>query len=68
MIRDIKSPTLVVQGRWDRLVSPTAVEWMCFLRPDWTLVVLDDTGHTPHIDAPIRTLGVIEPWLAGAVS
>jgi hypothetical protein len=25
--------------------------------------MMDDTGHTPHIDAPIRTLGVIEQWL-----
>ncbi|HET8740636.1 MAG TPA: alpha/beta hydrolase [Acidimicrobiia bacterium] len=63
MIRDIKAPTLVIQGVWDRIVSRTAVEWMCYLRPDWTLVMMDDTGHTPHIDAPIRTLGVIEQWL-----
>jgi pimeloyl-ACP methyl ester carboxylesterase len=63
MIRDIVAPTLVIQGIWDRIVSRTSVEWMCHLRPDWTLELMDDTGHTPHIDAPIRTLGVIRPWL-----
>jgi pimeloyl-ACP methyl ester carboxylesterase len=63
MVRDIKAPTLVIQGVADRIVSRTSVEWLCRLRPDWTLVQLSDTGHTPQIDAPIRTVGVIESWL-----
>jgi glycerol-3-phosphate dehydrogenase len=63
MIRDIKAPTLVVQGTADRIVSPTSVEWMCALRPDWTLVQMEDTGHTPQIDAPVRFTTVIEAWL-----
>jgi pimeloyl-ACP methyl ester carboxylesterase len=63
MIRDINSPTLVVQGVADRIVSPTAVEWMCNLRPDWDLVQMDDTGHTPQLDAPVRFLEVVKPWL-----
>lgn len=65
MIRRIKAPTLVVQGIADRLVSPTSVEWLCSLRLDWALVQMDDTGHTPQIDAPIRLLSVVEPWLDG---
>ena len=64
MIRRIKAPTLVVHGLEDRIVSPTAVEWLCSLRLDWELVQLEDTGHTPQLDAPVRTLGVIRPWLA----
>lgn len=63
MIRSIKAPTLVVQGKEDPVVSPTSVEWLCSLRLDWTLVQMDDTGHTPQIDAPIRFLSVVEPWL-----
>ncbi|MGB7859353.1 MAG: alpha/beta hydrolase, partial [Acidimicrobiia bacterium] len=63
MIRSIKTPTLVVQGIEDRIVSPTAVEWLCSLRPDWTLIQLADTGHTPQLDAPIRLLETIKPWL-----
>lgn len=63
MIRDIKAPTLVVHGMGDRLVSPTSVEWMCSLRPDWLLVQMDDTGHTPQLDAPVRLLEVMTPWL-----
>ncbi len=63
MIREITAPTLVVQGIADHIVSPTAVEWLCFLRPDWTLVQMDHTGHTPQVDAPMRLLSVLDPWL-----
>lgn len=63
MIRDITAPTLVIQGIEDRIVSRTAVEWLCWIRPDWTLVQLDDTGHTPQLDAPVRTLSAIQEWL-----
>lgn len=63
MIRDITAPTLVIHGIADRIVSRTSVEWLCWIRPDWTLVQMEDTGHTPQIDAPIRTVGVIQSWL-----
>lgn len=63
MIREITAPTLVVQGIADHIVSPTAVEWLCYLRPDWTLVQMDHTGHTPQVDAPMRLLSVLDPWL-----
>ena len=63
MIREIKAPTLVVHGIEDPIISRTAVEWLCSLRLDWTLVQMDDTGHTPQIDAPVRFVGIVEPWL-----
>lgn len=63
MIREIKAPTLVVQGVADPIVSPNAVEWLCSLRSDWELVQLEDTGHTPQVDAPVRLLDTLEPWL-----
>ncbi len=66
MIRGITAPTLVVQGVTDHIVSPTAVEWLCRLRPDWDLVQMTDTGHTPQMDAPLRFLSAVEPWLARA--
>lgn len=63
MIREINAPTLVVHGMEDPIVSPTSVEWLCELRLDWDLVQMEDTGHTPQIDAAIRTWSVIESWL-----
>lgn len=66
-IRNIKAPTLVVQGLQDPIVSPTSVEWLCSLRSDWHLVQMGDTGHTPQIDAPVRFLRVVEPWIEGHI-
>jgi glycerol-3-phosphate dehydrogenase len=63
MVLSIEAPTLVVQGLSDHIVSPTSVEWLCTLRPDWDLVQLDDTGHTPQMDAPRRFLAVVTDWL-----
>ncbi len=62
MVRAITAPTLVVQGVSDHIVSPSAVEWLCRLRPDWDLAQMPDTGHTPQMDAPLRFLSEVEPW------
>jgi pimeloyl-ACP methyl ester carboxylesterase len=66
MILSIEAPTLVVQGMSDHIVSPTSVEWLCSLRPDWDLVHMEDTGHTPQMDAAHRFLDVVRQWLAPA--
>jgi pimeloyl-ACP methyl ester carboxylesterase len=63
MVRRIQARTLVVHGVEDRIVSPTAVEWLASLRADWTLVQMEDTGHTPQLDAPVRFAGIVEGWL-----
>lgn len=64
MVRAIRSPTLVIHGVEDHIVSPTSVEWVCRLRPDWELVQMEDTGHTPQIDAPGRLMSILSPWLS----
>ena len=63
IVREIKAPTLVIHGLEDRIVSPTSIEWLCSLRPDWDFIQLADTGHTPQLDAPVRLVGNISPWL-----
>ncbi len=64
MIRRIEAPTLVVQGEVDPIVSPNAVRWLVSLRSDWNLVEMEDTGHTPQLDAPVRFCNILEEWLA----
>jgi pimeloyl-ACP methyl ester carboxylesterase len=66
MVLSIEAPTLVVQGMADHIVSPTSVEWLSTLRPDWDLALLEDTGHTPQMDAPRRFLRVVREWLEPA--
>lgn len=63
MTRRVRAPTLVVHGIGDLHVSPTSVQWLCGLRPDWELVQMEDTGHTPQMDAPVRLLSIVLPWL-----
>jgi pimeloyl-ACP methyl ester carboxylesterase len=63
IVRDVKAPTLVIHGLEDRIVSPTSIEWLCSLRPDWDFIQLNDTGHTPQLDAPVRLVENISPWL-----
>lgn len=64
IVRSIAAKTLVIQGNSDHIVSPTAVAWLCSLRPDWDHVTLGDTGHTPQMDAPLRFIAVVNDWLA----
>jgi len=63
IVRSIEAPTLVIQGSSDRIVSPTAIRWLCSLRPDWAHVELADTGHTPQMDAPLRFIEVLSEWM-----
>lgn len=64
MIRRIEAPTLVVQGEADPIVSPNAVRWLVSLRTDWDLVEMEDTGHVPQLDAPVRFSQAVEEWLS----
>lgn len=68
MIRKISAPTLLVQGSGDLIVSPSNIRWLASLRSDWTYIEMDDTGHTPQLDAPVRFCLVVEDWLAGLVT
>ena len=51
-IASITTPTTVVFGSEDRVVDPAAVRWLAELRPDWRVVELADTGHTPMWERP----------------
>jgi pimeloyl-ACP methyl ester carboxylesterase len=63
MVAPIRAPALIVQGRRDRLVRLEAARALATARPDWSLVVLDDVGHVPQLEAPDEFLAAVEPWL-----
>jgi len=65
MVASIRARALIVQGERDRLVRVEAVRALAAARTDWRLVVLDDVGHVPQLEAPERFLAVVEPFLAG---
>jgi pimeloyl-ACP methyl ester carboxylesterase len=49
---EIRVPTLIVQGRHDRSRTPEHGALMCEHLPDASLVVLENSGHTPQLEEP----------------
>ena len=64
VIGDVRVPTLLIHGALDRLVTLRAAEATARARLDWDTVVYEDVGHVPQIEAPRRTAGTIDHWLA----
>ena len=61
---DIRVPTLVLQCTND-VIAPVAVgEHIAASMPDASLVMLDATGHCPHLSAPAATIAAIDAFLA----
>jgi sigma-B regulation protein RsbQ len=56
-------PTLVLQSRED-LIAPLVVgQYVADQIPDSTLVILDSTGHCPHLSAPAQVSAAIRSFL-----
>ena len=68
MVASVVAPTLVIHGRDDRLVKPEWVRRVADLRPDWSLVLLDDVGHVPMLEVPATTSAIIGEWVAHAAA
>jgi sigma-B regulation protein RsbQ len=60
----VNIPTLVLQCSND-VIAPTSVgEYVRDQLPDADLVMLDATGHCPHLSAPVQTAAAIQTFLA----
>lgn len=68
MAARIAAPTLIVQGARDRLVPLIATQELIRRRPDWTLEVIDDSGHVPMLEHAERFVELVERWLATSPS
>ncbi|NCC32590.1 MAG: alpha/beta hydrolase [Chloroflexia bacterium] len=60
----VRVPTLVVSGREDPLFPPTAVIALANTLPDAGLVLLDNCGHVPMIEAAVPFYTSIGAFLA----
>lgn len=56
-------PTLVVQAREDVVVPEEVGRWLHGAIPGSELVLLDATGHCPHVSAPQETLHAVQEFL-----
>jgi pimeloyl-ACP methyl ester carboxylesterase len=58
-------PTLILWGREDRLVHVSSAMAIHERVPNSSLVILDQIGHVPMIEAPIRTAGLHMDFIDG---
>jgi pimeloyl-ACP methyl ester carboxylesterase len=63
LVASIRTPSLVIHGGRDRLIPVGAAREAVEGHENWELVVFDDVGHLPMIEAPERWLGEVERWL-----
>lgn len=60
----IAAPTLVMWGREDKLVPVQAAEVFDAYIPNSRAVIYDDIGHIPMEEAPFRSVGDLQAFLA----
>jgi pimeloyl-ACP methyl ester carboxylesterase len=65
-IRSVTAPVLLVHGERDRLVPVAVARAAARANPAWSLTVLPDAGHVPHLEVPRETATVVAGWLDGA--
>jgi pimeloyl-ACP methyl ester carboxylesterase len=65
-LKQVRAPTLLVNGDGDRLVKLAAARVASEVRPDWTFRPLLDVGHVPQLEDPQRTAEEIWSWLDGS--
>jgi pimeloyl-ACP methyl ester carboxylesterase len=63
LVRQARTPALVVHGADDRLIPVASAEAAVRGHENWRLEILDGLGHIPQMEAPARWLEVVERWL-----
>jgi pimeloyl-ACP methyl ester carboxylesterase len=63
LVRRVSCPALVLHGARDRLVPAPLVREAVAEHENWKLVVFEDLGHVPQMEAPRRWLNEVETWL-----
>ena len=48
------------------MIPASAIEWLTRVRPDWDLVVMEDSGHCPQIEAPDEFVAIYDAWTSKA--
>jgi len=68
LIHKVTQPTLLMHGAQDKLVNAEVARWIGRERPDWTVVLFEEVGHVPMLEAPQRVLEVFETWESATLS
>ena len=62
-LRSLRMPTIILGGRHDRLCPPRRQEFMAAMALSARLVILEESGHVPTLEAPEVTTAVLAEWL-----
>lgn len=62
-MRQVRAPTLLLQGLTDRLVLPLTSRRVLQVCPHWRLDELKGLGHTPMLEAPDVFVDHVASWL-----
>lgn len=60
----IEQPSLIIHGGADRIVPPSASEWLAAQLPNSQLTILPGAGHVPTITRPHEVARAIEQFFA----
>jgi pimeloyl-ACP methyl ester carboxylesterase len=63
LVRSVRSPALVLHGARDQLTPVAGAVEAAAEHDNWKLVILEDLGHIPQMEAPDRWLAEVEAWL-----
>ena len=63
LVQAVRTPALVIHGGRDALIPVASAREAAVLHANWKLVVLQDLGHIPQMEAPVRWLVAVEGWL-----
>jgi pimeloyl-ACP methyl ester carboxylesterase len=63
LVQSVGVPALVLHGARDQLIPQASAREAAAGHPDWKLVVFEDLGHIPQMEAPQRWLAEVTGWL-----
>lgn len=63
LVRYVSTPALVMHGARDQLIPVASARVAAAFHDNWKLVVFDDLGHIPQMEAPARWLSEVDGWL-----
>jgi sigma-B regulation protein RsbQ len=67
-LASVTTPTLVLQCTEDAIAPVSVGRYVAETMPHASLVMLDATGHCPHMSAPDETVAAMRPFVRGAAS
>ena len=62
-LQNIEMPTMILCGKYDRLCDIKTHQKMHSLIKESTLSIIDDAGHLPTLENPIKTNRILTEWL-----